>query len=40
MNGSVFAVLTSPPPGIVTFDLNVTDALGNNINQQITITVT
>lgn len=39
-NGSVFAVLTSPPPGIVTFDLNVTDALGNPINQKITITVT
>jgi len=39
-NAGVFAVLTNPPKGSVTFELNATDALGNNIQKQITITVT
>jgi hypothetical protein len=39
-DAGVFAVLTNPPKGTVTFELNATDALGNNIQQQITITVT
>ncbi|MBZ5622543.1 MAG: putative Ig domain-containing protein [Acidobacteriia bacterium] len=39
-NGGVFAVLTNPPRGSATFQLNATDAQGNNIQQQITITVT
>jgi hypothetical protein len=34
------AVLTDPPTGRFTFDLNATDALGKNIQQQITIEVT
>jgi hypothetical protein len=33
------AVLTNPPPGSVTFNLNATDGLGKNIQQQVTITV-
>ena len=34
------AVLTNPPVGNVAFDLNTTDGLGKNIQQQITIDVT
>jgi hypothetical protein len=34
------AVLTNPPRGSFTFNLNATDALGKNIRQQITIAVT
>ena len=39
-NGGVFAVLTNPPSGSVTFTLNATDAMGNPIAHPITITVT
>jgi hypothetical protein len=39
-SGGVFAVLTNPPQGSVTFELNATDAQGNQIQQNITINVT